>query len=160
MPINFVVVIWCVFSLLFIFIYYYYIIIVDTIICLFICLFWFIACSDGIFFAVKEVSLLDEGSQGKQSVYQLEQVRCLKWSCCNFLIMPIYPFVYCMLYGIRSVLLIIISCWNSLLRPPFFYFYVQEIDLLSKFEHENIVQYLGTAKVLFSFCVVTVFSYI
>ncbi|OIV97920.1 hypothetical protein TanjilG_12677 [Lupinus angustifolius] len=28
---------------------------------------------DGFFFAVKEVSLLDQGSQGKQSVYQLEQ---------------------------------------------------------------------------------------
>jgi hypothetical protein len=32
-------------------------------------------CSNGVFFAVKEVSLLDQGSQGKQSVYQLEQVR-------------------------------------------------------------------------------------
>jgi hypothetical protein len=30
--------------------------------------------SDGIFFAVKEVSLLAPGVQGKQSVYQLEQV--------------------------------------------------------------------------------------
>lgn len=49
---------------------------------------------DGIFFAVKEVSLLDQGSQGKQSLYQLEQ----------------------------------------------------EIDLLSQFQHENIVQYHGTAK--------------
>lgn len=29
---------------------------------------------DGFFFAVKEVSLLDQGEQGKQSVYQLEQV--------------------------------------------------------------------------------------
>ncbi|RVW60550.1 Mitogen-activated protein kinase kinase kinase 1 [Vitis vinifera] len=29
--------------------------------------------SDGFFFAVKEVSLLDQGSQGKQSIYQLEQ---------------------------------------------------------------------------------------
>ncbi|XP_057973687.1 mitogen-activated protein kinase kinase kinase 1-like [Malania oleifera] len=49
---------------------------------------------DGFFFAVKEVSLLDQGSQGKQSVYQLEQ----------------------------------------------------EISLLSRFEHENIVRYLGTDK--------------
>ncbi|KAI3966785.1 hypothetical protein MKW92_028383 [Papaver armeniacum] len=49
---------------------------------------------DGFFFAVKEVSLLDQGNQGKQSVYQLEQ----------------------------------------------------EIALLSNFEHENIVQYLGTDK--------------
>ncbi|KAF8377005.1 hypothetical protein HHK36_030377 [Tetracentron sinense] len=49
---------------------------------------------DGFFFAVKEVSLLDQGSQGKQSIYQLEQ----------------------------------------------------EIALLSQFEHENIVQYLGTDK--------------
>lgn len=49
---------------------------------------------DGFFFAVKEVSLLDQGVQGKQSIYQLEQ----------------------------------------------------EIALLSQFEHENIVQYLGTDK--------------
>lgn len=33
------------------------------------------SCSDGFFFAVKEVSLLDQGSLGKQSIYQLEQVR-------------------------------------------------------------------------------------
>ncbi|KAL3572587.1 hypothetical protein D5086_026491 [Populus alba] len=49
---------------------------------------------DGFFFAVKEVSLLDQGSKGKQSIYQLEQ----------------------------------------------------EIALLSRFEHENIVQYYGTDK--------------
>ncbi|KAK6938464.1 Protein kinase domain [Dillenia turbinata] len=49
---------------------------------------------DGFFFAVKEVSLLDQGSQAKQSIFQLEQ----------------------------------------------------EIALLSRFEHENIVQYLGTDK--------------
>ncbi|KAF2319696.1 hypothetical protein GH714_018061 [Hevea brasiliensis] len=49
---------------------------------------------DGFFFAVKEVSLLDQGSQGKQSILQLEQ----------------------------------------------------EISLLRKFEHENIIQYLGTDK--------------
>lgn len=49
---------------------------------------------DGFFFAVKEVSLLDQGIQGRQSVYQLEQ----------------------------------------------------EISLLSQFQHENIVQYLGTEK--------------
>ena len=35
----------------------------------------FIFCSDGFFFAVKEVSLLDQGGKGKQSIYQLEQVR-------------------------------------------------------------------------------------
>ncbi|XP_076887715.1 mitogen-activated protein kinase kinase kinase 1-like [Bidens hawaiensis] len=46
----------------------------------------------GLFFAVKEVSLLEEGSQGKQSIVQLEQ----------------------------------------------------EISLLSQFQHENIVRYLGT----------------
>ncbi|GLU00998.1 hypothetical protein SLE2022_183270 [Rubroshorea leprosula] len=49
---------------------------------------------DGFFFAVKEVSLLDQGSQGRQSIFQLEQ----------------------------------------------------EIELLSQFEHENIVQYYGTDK--------------
>lgn len=48
----------------------------------------------GYFIAVKEVSLLDQGEQGRQSVYQLQQ----------------------------------------------------EIDLLSQFEHENIVQYYGTDK--------------
>ncbi|XP_074273263.1 mitogen-activated protein kinase kinase kinase 1-like [Silene latifolia] len=50
--------------------------------------------SEGFFFAMKEVSLLEQGSQGKQSIYQLEQ----------------------------------------------------EIELLSQFEHENIVRYLGTEK--------------
>ncbi|KAI3497476.1 hypothetical protein L1887_40107 [Cichorium endivia] len=48
----------------------------------------------GFFFAVKEVSLLDQGTQGKQSILQLEQ----------------------------------------------------EISLLSQFQHENIVRYLGTDK--------------
>ncbi|KAH9750414.1 protein kinase domain-containing protein [Citrus sinensis] len=51
---------------------------------------------DGLFFAVKEVSLQDQGAQGKQSILQLEQ----------------------------------------------------EISLLSRFEHDNIVQYLGTDKVV------------
>ncbi|CAO2826325.1 unnamed protein product [Amaranthus hypochondriacus] len=51
--------------------------------------------SEGFFFAVKEVSLVEQGSQAKQSIYQLEQ----------------------------------------------------EIELLSQFEHENIVRYLGTDKV-------------
>lgn len=32
-------------------------------------------CSYGYFFAVKEVSLLDQGAQGRQSIFQLEQVR-------------------------------------------------------------------------------------
>ncbi|GFY96872.1 MAPK/ERK kinase kinase 1 [Actinidia rufa] len=50
--------------------------------------------SGGFFIAVKEVSLLDQGDQGRQSIHQLEQ----------------------------------------------------EIALLSQFEHENIVQYYGTAK--------------
>lgn len=50
--------------------------------------------SEGFFFAVKEVSLLEQGSQAKQSIYYLEQ----------------------------------------------------EIELLSQFQHENIVRYLGTAK--------------
>jgi len=33
-----------------------------------------LSCSGGYFIAVKEVSLLDQGEQGKQSVLQLEQV--------------------------------------------------------------------------------------
>ncbi|CAA2960693.1 mitogen-activated kinase kinase kinase 1-like [Olea europaea subsp. europaea] len=48
----------------------------------------------GFFFAIKEVSLLDQGEEGKQSIIQLEQ----------------------------------------------------EIDLLSQFEHENIVRYYGATK--------------
>jgi len=36
-------------------------------------------CRDGFFFAVKQVSLLDQGNQARQSVYQLEQVR---WDYC------------------------------------------------------------------------------
>ncbi|KAJ8568816.1 hypothetical protein K7X08_032447 [Anisodus acutangulus] len=50
--------------------------------------------NDGFFFAVKEVSLLDQGDGGRQSLHQLEQ----------------------------------------------------EIELLSQFEHENIVRYYGTDK--------------
>lgn len=49
---------------------------------------------DGFFFAIKEVSLLDQGEAGRQSIYQLEQ----------------------------------------------------EISLLRRFEHENIVRYYGTDK--------------
>lgn len=38
-------------------------------------------CSDGFFFAVKEVSLLATGNQGQQSIFQLEQVGrfCNAW---------------------------------------------------------------------------------
>lgn len=35
-------------------------------------------CRDGFFFAVKEVSLLDQGSQAQQCIQQLEQVRNVK----------------------------------------------------------------------------------
>ncbi|KAJ0773357.1 putative mitogen-activated protein kinase kinase kinase STE-STE11 family [Helianthus annuus] len=59
----------------------------------------------GFFFAVKEVSLLDQGSQGKQSILQLEQV------------------IYELLSSSRV-----------------------EIFLLSQFQHDNIVRYLGTDK--------------
>lgn len=34
----------------------------------------FFSCSDGNFYAVKEVSLLDDGHQGRQSIFQLQQV--------------------------------------------------------------------------------------
>ena len=37
-------------------------------------LFLFLIFRDGTFFALKEVSLLDEDSQGRQSIYQLQQV--------------------------------------------------------------------------------------
>ena len=36
-------------------------------------------CSDRIIFAVKEASLLDQGSQGKQSIYQLEHVKRMSY---------------------------------------------------------------------------------
>ncbi|CBI23902.3 unnamed protein product, partial [Vitis vinifera] len=38
----------------------------------FFIIFYFL-CSDGFFFSVKEVSLLDQGGKGKQSIYELEQ---------------------------------------------------------------------------------------
>lgn len=38
------------------------------------CLFNLLFCSDGFFFAVKEVSLLDQGVNAQQSIQQLEQV--------------------------------------------------------------------------------------
>lgn len=44
--------------------------------CLSVCLvFIFFFYRDGFFFAVKEVSLLDQGSQGKQNISYLEQVK-------------------------------------------------------------------------------------
>lgn len=43
---------------------------------------------DGILLAVKEVSLLDQGSQGNESVSQLEQVRLVYiLFCCNILVL-------------------------------------------------------------------------
>ena len=40
---------------------------------------YYFFCSDRIIFAVKEASLLDQGSQGKQSIYQLEQVKRMSY---------------------------------------------------------------------------------
>lgn len=57
-------------------------------------------CSDGYFFAVKEVSLLDQGSQGKQSVYQLEQVKEASVSPWCFLIYYAYTLLFGMLNSV------------------------------------------------------------
>ena len=46
----------------------------------------FFFCRDGYFFAVKEVSLLDQGSQGKQNISYLEQVK-KSHTCLLFLIL-------------------------------------------------------------------------
>lgn len=111
----------------------------------------FLSCSCGCFIAVKEVSLLDKGSQGVQRVYQLEQVRglCCVWSyvlvlhtCTNWFsnsmwLEPGFTVVSEILFFSFSVCLF-----------GFFFFLFQEIALLSQFEHQNIVQYYGTAKVL------------
>ncbi|RXI06209.1 hypothetical protein DVH24_018251 [Malus domestica] len=85
---------------------------------------------DGIFFAVKEVSLLDQGSQGKQSVIQLEQVER------NSLILIVFSY---------SVDAIVFPGFLNIVSPNTI-MVVQEISLLSQFEHDNIVQYLGTHK--------------
>lgn len=110
-------------------------------------------CSDGFFFAVKEVSLLDQGSQGKQSVYYLEQVRrvfILIW--CNVLVLSIDILWNSenlgKFLGLKSILFLF--WWDSYFFHPVIPF--QEISLLSQFEHENIVQYYGTDKVLFFPC--------
>jgi hypothetical protein len=108
---------------------------------------------------VKEVSLLDQGSQGKQSVYQLEQVRqayTLFW--CNILVLSTD-----ILYKLDNILgLESLSCSIFLFLPRFYFLiqccFFQEIDLLSQFEHENIVQYYGTAKVPYFFHVFSVLN--
>ena len=105
-------------------------------------IYFVLSCSGGFFIAVKEVSLLDQGDQGRQSIHQLEQVRWL------------LSFVGCSYYAsLISVLhfFFIIDFWEGSSRHLCFVFlcFVQEIALLSQFEHENIVQYYGTAKVHF-----------
>lgn len=88
-------------------------------------------CRHGFFFAVKEVSLLDEGSQGKQRIVQLEQV--------------FYKLFFLLIR--LDLCCILIFCLNYL-------YCFQEISLLSQFQHENIVRYLGTDTVcIFSFTI-------
>ena len=85
------------------------------------------SCSDGIFFAVKEVSLLDEGS-----TFQLLQVLGLN--------LPIKLYNIYSLFSAQSL-------QGSIWLNEYFWSFFQEISLLSQFEHKNIVLYLGTDKV-------------
>jgi hypothetical protein len=60
------------------------------------------------------------------------------------------------------MLIVIVVSWLSIIsfvvsEPNFALRDFQEIALLSQFEHENIVQYYGTDKVLFSSCDVVLF---
>ncbi|MFS8024880.1 putative mitogen-activated protein kinase kinase kinase STE-STE11 family [Helianthus anomalus] len=75
----------------------------------------------GLFFSVKEVDLPDQGGQGTLSVIELEQ----------------------MIYISSSFLRVYVSRFNIYPIPS-------EISLLSVFQHENIVRYLGTDKVCIS----------
>lgn len=59
------------------------------------------SCSDGFFFAVKEVSLLDQGSQGKQSIFQLQQVGELILLVKAYCILYIYVFHFSWEYLIK-----------------------------------------------------------
>lgn len=78
---------------------------------------------------MKEVSLLDQGSNAQQSILALEQV--------ILMINLIISSVVC--YGTFAI---------TLSSSNFKFHGFQEIALLSQFEHENIVQYYGTDKVL------------
>lgn len=53
----------------------------------------FLCGSDGFFFAVKEVSLLDQGEEGRQSIYQLEQV-CQASSLMHVMVICFDPIAY------------------------------------------------------------------
>ncbi|GKU87703.1 hypothetical protein SLEP1_g2062 [Rubroshorea leprosula] len=138
--------------------------------------------SDGFFFALKEVSLLDQGSQERQSIFQLEQeIELLsqfehenivqyygtdKGCACtyrHFFVSPIVEHFSLLLHMTLFLLLINDHVYRSY---DGFFFAVkevslldqgsqgrqsifqleQEIELLSQFEHENIVQYYGTDK--------------
>jgi hypothetical protein len=61
-----------------------------------ICIFF--SCSDGFFFAVKEVSLLDDGSQGKQSIFQLQQVGLTLPIQFYDLFIPSYVSILCIIF--------------------------------------------------------------
>lgn len=104
-------------------------------------------CSDGFFFAVKEVSLLATGNQGQQSIFQLEQVGrfCNAWNISSTF-WGMYSCIQLIELQIKVTQVILIGYYGFFLcLTPCVFF--QEISLLSQFEHENIVRYLGTDKV-------------
>lgn len=92
-------------------------------------------CSVGFFFTVKELSFLDHEVQGSRLEEVSDQVRKMTF----------------------SFALVVLLLKESLLCPVLeiplsdHFFFLQAISLLSTFEHENIVQYIGTSKVYFLF---------
>lgn len=85
---------------------------------------------DGILLAVKEVSLLDQGSQGNESVSQLEQVRLVYiLFCCNILVLStdiqslikkkVLTYNLNNIPGLESTLILLFHIWNFLPRFSF-----------------------------------------
>jgi len=54
----------------------------------------YVICRDGDFFAVKEVSLLDQGSQAQECIQQLERVCKWKFHIHGSMIRSIYHFCH------------------------------------------------------------------